>query len=133
MLDIQYVKLLIRKKIYIYILNIASRINCIEIPSGIAISRGGIAIFPGSAEDPKGLPHAELMRLFEAALPIGDMDASFLSPEGRKTGVKARAQEGINSNGSIINIIYIYIYIHRYNMLFDIFVINVSLYVKYST
>lgn len=42
----------------------------------------GIADGSGCAEDPNGIHHGELMRLFEAALPIGDLDQSTLSPQG---------------------------------------------------
>jgi len=60
----------------------------------------GVADGSGSAEDPKGLPHAELMRLFEAALPIGDMDASFLSSEGAMH--LADTEEGIRMRNSML-------------------------------
>lgn len=42
----------------------------------------GVADGSGCAEDPNGLPHDELMRLFHCALPIADIDASKLSHEG---------------------------------------------------
>jgi glutamate dehydrogenase len=42
----------------------------------------GVADGSGCAEDPRGLPHDELLRLFHAALPIADIDASKLSPSG---------------------------------------------------
>lgn len=42
----------------------------------------GVADGSGCAEDPAGLSHAELLRLFRAALPIADLDSSSLSPDG---------------------------------------------------
>jgi len=42
----------------------------------------GVADGSGCAEDPAGLPQSELMRLFEAALPIAALDATKLGPEG---------------------------------------------------
>lgn len=43
----------------------------------------GIADGSGSAEDPDGLAMEELLRLFSAAAPIADFDASRLGPRGR--------------------------------------------------
>ncbi len=43
----------------------------------------GIADGSGSAEDPDGLDHGELMRLFGLALPIAHFDPSKLGPRGR--------------------------------------------------
>jgi len=42
----------------------------------------GIADGFGCAEDPDGIPMAELMRLFESSLPIGSLDATKLGPKG---------------------------------------------------
>jgi len=43
----------------------------------------GVSDGSGCAEDPKGLPQAELMRLFNAGLPIAEIDSSKLSPAGQ--------------------------------------------------
>jgi glutamate dehydrogenase len=43
----------------------------------------GIADGSGVGEDPNGLDHAELLRLFKEGLPIGKFDRSKLSPKGR--------------------------------------------------
>lgn len=56
----------------------------------------GIADHSGCAEDPDGLSHEELMRLFRSVKPIGEFDASKLGPKGvlhkvdTAAGVKAR-------------------------------------------
>jgi glutamate dehydrogenase len=43
----------------------------------------GIADGSGSAEDPAGLDHDELLRLVAASLPIAAFDRAYLGPEGR--------------------------------------------------
>ncbi|MHC4947315.1 MAG: NAD-glutamate dehydrogenase domain-containing protein [Planctomycetota bacterium] len=43
----------------------------------------GIADGSGTAEDPAGLDHEELLRLVAASLPVCDFDRARLSPEGR--------------------------------------------------
>mmetsp|Transcript_6089 Transcript_6089/g.15116 ORF Transcript_6089/g.15116 Transcript_6089/m.15116 type:complete len:1143 (-) Transcript_6089:205-3633(-) len=56
----------------------------------------GIADHSGCAEDPDGLNHEELLRLFEAELSIGEFDATRLGPSGvlhtcdTEEGTKAR-------------------------------------------
>jgi glutamate dehydrogenase len=47
----------------------------------------GIADGSGVGEDPEGLDHAELLRLFREALPIASFDPSKLSKRGRVVGV----------------------------------------------
>ncbi len=47
----------------------------------------GIADGSGAGEDPAGLDHAELLRLFKAELPIAHFDKSKLSARGRIVGV----------------------------------------------
>jgi glutamate dehydrogenase len=47
----------------------------------------GIADGSGVGEDPEGLDHAELLRLFREALPIASFDPSKLSKKGRIVGV----------------------------------------------
>ncbi|MFM8872817.1 MAG: NAD-glutamate dehydrogenase domain-containing protein [Phycisphaerales bacterium] len=47
----------------------------------------GIADGSGVGEDPEGLDHAELLRLFREALPIASFDPSKLSRKGRIVGV----------------------------------------------
>lgn len=47
----------------------------------------GIADGSGVGEDPNGLDHAELLRLFKAELPIAQFNKSKLSPKGRIVGV----------------------------------------------
>jgi len=42
----------------------------------------GIADGSGCAEDPEGISHSELLRLFEAGAPIGELDRNSLSPGG---------------------------------------------------
>ncbi len=49
----------------------------------------GVADGSGSGEDPEGLDHAELIRLFHDALPIAKFDVKKLSPKGRITPVDA--------------------------------------------
>jgi len=61
----------------------------------------GIADGSGCAEDPAGLSHEELMRLFHAALPIGDLSASSLSSEGVLH--LADTEEGIRMRNSMYN------------------------------
>merc|ERR1712216_390328 len=59
----------------------------------------GVADGSGCAEDPNGLPHEELMRLFHAALPIADIDESKFSPEGVLHRVGT--EEGIRMRNSM--------------------------------
>lgn len=47
----------------------------------------GVADGSGCGEDPDGLNHPELLRLFEEALPIASFDASKLGPNGSVTSV----------------------------------------------
>ena len=47
----------------------------------------GIADGSGSAEDPAGLQHKELIRLFNQSRPIADFDKSVLGPAGRVTTI----------------------------------------------
>ena len=47
----------------------------------------GIADGSGCGEDPDGLDHTELLRLFEEALPIASFDSSKLGPKGSVTSV----------------------------------------------
>ena len=47
----------------------------------------GVADGSGCGEDPDGLNHQELLRLFEEALPIASFDASKLGPNGSITSV----------------------------------------------
>jgi len=61
----------------------------------------GVADGSGCAEDPAGLNHEELMRLFHAALPIGELDASSLSSEGVMH--LADTEEGIRARNSMYN------------------------------
>ena len=48
----------------------------------------GIADGSGVGEDPDGLDHAELLRLFREALPIASFDRKKLGPKGRVVGVE---------------------------------------------
>jgi glutamate dehydrogenase len=56
----------------------------------------GLADGTGCAEDPDGLPMIELLRLFDAALPLAELDTATLGPNGKVTiadtpaGVAAR-------------------------------------------
>jgi glutamate dehydrogenase len=56
----------------------------------------GVSDGSGCAEDAEGLAHSELLRLFEAALPIAEIDPTTLSPDGKlylvgnEEGVKMR-------------------------------------------
>ena len=56
----------------------------------------GLADGTGCIEDPQGLSHKELLRLFYASLPISSFDPSTLSPEGNfyttdtEEGIRAR-------------------------------------------
>jgi len=61
----------------------------------------GIADGSGCVEDPAGMSHSELMRLFEAALPICDIDPKSLS----KLGVmyKASSEEGAKMRNTMHN------------------------------
>lgn len=47
----------------------------------------GVADGSGVGEDPAGLDHKELLRLFEAGLPIASFDKARLSPQGRVVSV----------------------------------------------
>ena len=49
----------------------------------------GVADGSGSGEDPEGLDHGELVRLFNEALPIASFNPAKLSPMGRVTPVDA--------------------------------------------
>jgi len=59
----------------------------------------GVADGSGCAEDPAGLSHAELMRLFDAALPIGDLCPSTLSSNGFVS--LADTEEGIRMRNTL--------------------------------
>ena len=48
----------------------------------------GIADGSGCGEDPDGLDHSELLRLFEQSLPIAEFNRSKLGPRGRIASVK---------------------------------------------
>jgi len=61
----------------------------------------GVADGFGCAEDPAGLSHSELMRLFHAALPIVELDPKSLSSEGALH--IADTEEGIRMRNSMIN------------------------------
>ena len=47
----------------------------------------GVGDGSGSGEDPEGLDHAELIRLFNEGLPIASFDKTKLSPKGRVVSV----------------------------------------------
>jgi glutamate dehydrogenase len=59
----------------------------------------GVADGSGCAEDPEGLPYDELLRLFHAALPIADIDASKLSHVG--TVHRVGTEEGVRMRNSM--------------------------------
>ncbi len=61
----------------------------------------GIADGSGSAEDPAGLNHEELLRLVDAGLPIVSFDASKLGPEGRMADLEAA--EGVRLRNTLHN------------------------------
>jgi len=61
----------------------------------------GVADGSGCAEDPAGLSHSELMRLFKAAAPIGELDASSLSSQGSLH--LADTEDGIRMRNSMLN------------------------------
>jgi len=61
----------------------------------------GIADGSGCVEDPKGLSHSELLRLFQAALPICDIDPKSLSPQG--VVHKASTEEGATMRNTMHN------------------------------
>ena len=61
----------------------------------------GIADGSGCGEDPAGLDHAELLRLFRAGLPIARFDPARLSPEGRL--VAADTPEGAQLRNTLHN------------------------------
>lgn len=61
----------------------------------------GVADGSGVAEDPTGLDHSELMRLFREALPIGYFAASKLSPKGSVHLVGN--EEGVRMRNSMHN------------------------------
>ncbi|MFN3201480.1 MAG: NAD-glutamate dehydrogenase domain-containing protein [Bradymonadia bacterium] len=59
----------------------------------------GIADGSGSAEDPEGLDHGELLRLVAEGLPIADFDPSHLSPRGQV--VPLSAPEGAHRRNTL--------------------------------
>jgi len=61
----------------------------------------GVADGSGCAEDPAGLSHSEMMRLFKEGLPIGDLDTSTLGSQGRM--LLADSEEGIRMRNSMHN------------------------------
>ena len=61
----------------------------------------GIADHSGSAEDPNGLDHVELLRLVENSLSIGNFDESKLSAEGNLYLVST--EEGVNKRNTMHN------------------------------
>ncbi len=61
----------------------------------------GVADGSGVGEDPHGLNHAELARLFHAGLPIAAFKPSALSPDGRI--VKADTAEGVQLRNTLHN------------------------------
>ena len=56
----------------------------------------GMADGSGCAEDPAGLPMAELLRLFEQSLPLSALDRAALSPSGLLTTVDT--EEGFHAD-----------------------------------
>ncbi len=61
----------------------------------------GVADGSGVGEDPSGLDHTELIRLFHAGLPIADFNTRALSPSGRI--VKADTPEGVQLRNTLHN------------------------------
>ncbi|WP_428263124.1 NAD-glutamate dehydrogenase domain-containing protein [Haliangium sp.] len=61
----------------------------------------GIADGSGCAEDPAGLDHGELLRLFEAGLPIAHFGPAKLGPEGRL--VRVDEEGGVRARNSMHN------------------------------
>ncbi len=61
----------------------------------------GIADGSGSAEDPDGLCHEELLRLFRASLPIADFDPAKLGKNGRVTPLDA--PDGVHLRNTLHN------------------------------
>ena len=61
----------------------------------------GVADGSGSAEDPDGLNHEELMRLVDAALPIASFDRSKLGSEGRVADLEET--EGVRLRNTLHN------------------------------
>jgi len=61
----------------------------------------GIADGSGSAEDPAGLNHEELLRLVDAGLPIASFDASKLGLEGRMSDLETA--EGVRLRNTLHN------------------------------
>lgn len=61
----------------------------------------GVADGSGCAEDPAGLDHKELMRLFKEALPISSIDPSSLSAKG--VIHRANCEEGVRMRNSMHN------------------------------
>lgn len=59
----------------------------------------GIADGFGTAEDPEGLDHAELIRLVKASLPITDFSADKLGPQGTLTNIETT--EGVQARNSL--------------------------------
>ncbi len=61
----------------------------------------GIADGSGCGEDPDGLDHNELLRLFEESLPIANFDKSKLGPQGSITSVED--PEGVHLRNTLHN------------------------------
>jgi len=61
----------------------------------------GLADGTASAEDPNGIPMKELMRMVDASLPLNELDASTLSPQGKL--IPADTAEGIAARNSLHN------------------------------
>ncbi len=61
----------------------------------------GVADGSGVGEDPQGLAHSELERLFVAGLPISHFNAKLLSPQGRV--VSADTAEGVQLRNTLHN------------------------------
>jgi glutamate dehydrogenase len=61
----------------------------------------GIADGSGCAEDPTGISHSELLRLFKAGAPIGELDRRSLSKEGKM--YSADTEEGAQMRNTMHN------------------------------
>jgi len=61
----------------------------------------GLADGSGCAEDPDGLPMGELLRMFDAALPLAEMNTGLLGPRGKVT--LANTPEGIAARNTLHN------------------------------
>ena len=61
----------------------------------------GLADGSGCAEDPDGLPMGELLRMFDAALPLAEMNTALLGPLGKVT--LANTPEGIAARKTLHN------------------------------